>query len=81
MVPAPAGIAEDALLNAIAFFSQVIGATAILAEAVSHTVIVCVAESLQPAAVDEYKYLIVFVLPGTTDDGVNTPVADTPGPL
>jgi hypothetical protein len=60
MVPAPAGIVDALLLNVIAFFSQVIGAILIFAEAVSQTVMVCVTESRQPPAVATYKYFMVL---------------------
>ena len=81
IVPAPAGMVEAPLLNAIEFFSQVIVAILIFAEAVSQTVMVCDTESRQPPAVAIYKYLMVLVLPGITELGVKIPVGETPVPL
>jgi hypothetical protein len=81
IVPELAAKVEAVLLKSTALLSQARFVMVNLAAAVSYTLIVWVAESRQPAAVEECKYLIVYVPPGLTEEGVKIPAGVTPVPL
>ena len=59
IVPEAAGIVDEVLLKLTRLFSQLIGETVNLAEALSKTVIVFESESIQPPAVEVKVYLMV----------------------